>query len=90
MECPVPPQFQLNTVMGTSNEDLVNDPPRYLDVAQYECPEGHVFEVYDEIPDENGTYNFIEDVQVVNLTCADYADWLPMLVPECIRMFFKR
>ena len=85
MICPLPPTFQVLTPIGDSNFDLLNDPPEYMDVAQFTCPEGHAFEVYETIPDENGTYNMIPDVYVLNLTCAAYADWMPLQVPKCIR-----
>ena len=85
--CPEPPTFQPLTPIGESNLDLVNDPPQYMDVAQFWCPEGFVFETYDTIPDENGTYDMIPDLYQLNLTCASYADWMPLKVPECIRNY---
>ena len=56
-----------------------------MDVAQFWCPEGFVFETYETVPDQNGTYNMIPDLYTLNLTCAAYADWMPLKVPECIR-----
>ena len=85
VNCPQVPDFQLLTPVGESNIDLVNDPPQYMDVAQFWCPEGFVFETYETVPDENGTYNMIPDQYTLNLTCAAYADWMPLKVPECIR-----
>ena len=85
VNCPQVPDFQLLTPVGESNIDLVNDPPQYMDVAQFWCPEGFVFETYETVPDENGTYNMIPDLYTLNLTCAAYADWMPLKVPECIR-----
>lgn len=82
VKCP-PPPFSLE---GEFNNDLVHDPPRHLDVAQFSCPEGYVFEVYDPIPDENETYSLVEDLSsTINLTCSEYGDWLPLEVPLCIR-----
>ena len=56
-----------------------------MDVAQFWCPEGFVFETHETVPDQNGTYNMIPDLYSLNLTCAAYADWMPLKVPECIR-----
>ena len=85
VNCPEAPTFQVLTPVGESNHDLVNDPPQYMDVAQFWCPEGFVFETHETVPDENGTYNMIPDLYTLNLTCAAYADWMPLKVPECIR-----
>ena len=85
VKCPKPPTFQVLTPIGETNLELVKETPEYLDVAQFSCPEGHVFETYETVPDENGTYNMIEDVYYLNLTCAAYADWMPLQVPKCIR-----
>lgn len=80
-------QFLKLTPTGEFNLDYISDDgPQYLDVAQFSCPEGHVFEVYDQLPDENGSYPITPDVTTVNLTCADYGDWLPLQVPFCIKL----
>ena len=84
VECPPVPTFVAETPIGENNLDLVNDPPQYLDVAQFSCPEGYTFKVFDDMPNDNGTFELIEDVFNINLTCSDYADWLPLTVPECI------
>ena len=77
--------------MGESNLDMIlGDPPRYQDVAQYSCPEGYVFEIYQDFPNMSVNFGLIEDEQsVINLTCASYGDWLPIEVPPCIRKFRK-
>lgn len=90
MKCPEPPTFQDDSPAGEFNIDYIHDPPQYLDVAQFSCPEGFVFEVYDSVPDENGTYALIEDLSSINLTCSDYADWMPLEVPICIRKFYSQ
>ena len=89
VKCPKPPTFQVLTPIGETNLELVKETPEYLDVAQFSCPEGHVFETYETVPDENGTYNLIQDVYSLNLTCAAYADWMPLKVPKCIRKYNK-
>ena len=87
VECPPVPNFMPGTPIGESNLDEVGDPPQYLDVAQFTCPEGYTFEVFDDLPNDNGTFDLVEDVYSINLTCSDYADWLPLTVPECIRKY---
>ena len=75
-----------NTVKGQVNLDMVNNPPMYLDIVEYSCPEGYVFEIYQEYPNMSINYGLVEDEQpVLNLTCASYGDWLPLTVPQCIR-----
>ncbi len=90
VKCPEAPYVKETETNGPSNLDLVSDPPSYLDVAQYTCNEGYVFEVYDPLPDENGTYYLMEDVSTINLTCADNANWMPEEVPKCIRKLEKQ
>ena len=87
IECPDPPNFLPETVAGEIVYDMVGSPPSYQDIAQYSCPEGYVFEIYQEYPDPDINFGLIEDEQsVINLTCASYGDWLPVTVPRCIKI----
>ena len=63
-----------------------NQPYRYQDVIQYSCPEGYVFEIYQDFPNFTINWGLVEDEQSeINLTCASYGDWLPLSVPRCIK-----
>jgi hypothetical protein len=68
--------------------DIQVDQPVYMAIAQYSCPEGYVFEIYQHDPDPNVNFGLIEDEQSkVNLTCASYGNWSPVKVPLCIRKY---
>ena len=86
MQCPPVPTFQPNTVGGESTWDPEIDQPIYEAVNQYTCPDGHVFEIYQDFPNASINFGLIEDeTGVVNLTCAAFGDWEPSKVPPCIR-----
>lgn len=65
------------------------DEPIYQAVAQYTCPEGFVFEIYQHDPDPEINFGLIEDeTPELNVTCAPYGMWNPDPVPPCIRNYF--
>ena len=67
--------------------EYVSEVAEYLEYVTYSCPEGYMFEIHDNMPNENGEYGLIEDVRKLNLTCAEYGDWFPLEVPICISNF---
>ena len=83
MKCPEPPSFQRNSPEGTAILDYVSDIPEYLEYVTYTCPVGHMFEIYQDTPNEHGIYDLIEDIRSLNLTCADYGNWFPIELPKC-------
>ena len=87
VECPPAPYFQKNTPEGESTWDFLSDePPLFSEVATYTCPEGHVFEIYQDYPNFTINFGLIEpETDTVNLTCEAFADWSPSEVPRCIR-----
>lgn len=89
MRCPNAPKYQSGTkVYGLTDWDPTVDEAIYQAVAQYTCPEGYVFQIYQDDPDPVNATNFglIEDeTSELNVTCAAFADWSPSPVPPCIR-----
>ena len=90
VECPPAPYFQPDTPEGETTWDPDVDQPLYAEIATYTCPEGFVFEIYQDFPNISINFGLIEDeTDTVNLTCAAFADWSPSEVPPCIRMYFS-
>ena len=93
MRCPEAPIFKYGTEVFASTEwDPQSDEPIYQAIAQYTCPEGHVFEIYQEpVPDPDINFGLIEDeTSVLNVTCAAHAQWDPNPVPPCIRKLHEK
>ena len=55
VECPPAPYFQEDTPEGETTWDPENDVPLYSEVATYFCPEGYVFEIYEDPLNVNQT-----------------------------------
>ena len=90
MECPPAPYFQPDTPEGETTWDPDVDQPLYSEIATYTCPEGFVFEIYQDFPNITINFGLIEEeTDTVNLTCEAFADWSPNEVPPCIRMYFS-
>jgi hypothetical protein len=88
IECPPVPYFEEGPI-GERIWDKKVDKPIYEAIAQYSCPEGHVFEIYQESINISINFGLIEDEQSeVNLTCASYGLWLPAEVPLCKRKYY--
>ena len=90
MRCSSQPTWKLGTSIYSNTEwDPDIDEPIFQAVAQYTCPEGYVFEIYQHpIPDPDINFGLIvEETDVLNVTCAPYGLWEPLEVPPCIRKF---
>ena len=87
VKCPSAPKYQDGTkVYGLTDWDPTIDEAIYEAVAQYTCPEGYVFQIYQDDPDPEINFGLIEDETAeLNVTCAAFADWTPSPVPPCIR-----
>ena len=85
MKCPPPPQFEPGSVVGTW--DLKGEPKEsaYKDEVQYSCPEGYVFQIYQDNPNPCINHGLIlPETDIVKLKCAAWGDWNPPKVPLCI------
>ena len=90
VRCSSQPTWKLGTSIYSNTEwDPDIDEPIFQAVAQYTCPEGYVFEIYQHpIPDPDINFGLIVDeTDVLNVTCAPYGLWEPLEVPPCIRKF---
>ena len=88
VRCSSQPTWKLGTSIYSNTEwDPDIDEPIFQAVAQYTCPEGYVFEIYQHpIPDPDINFGLIVDeTDVLNVTCAPYGLWEPLEVPPCIR-----
>ena len=88
VRCSSQPTWKLGTsIYSNTVWDPDIDEPIFQAVAQYTCPEGYVFEIYQHpIPDPDINFGLIVDeTDVLNVTCAPYGLWEPLEVPPCIR-----
>ena len=88
VRCSSQPTWKLGTsIYSNTVWDPDVDEPIFQAVAQYSCPEGYVFEIYQHpIPDPDINFGLIVDeTDVLNVTCAPYGLWEPLEVPPCIR-----
>ena len=92
VRCPTQPSWKHGTtVYSDTFWDSDVDEPIYQAVAQYTCPEGFVFEIYQH-PVPNASINFgliVDETDILNITCAPYGLWDPQEVPPCIRTFIN-
>ena len=84
MKCPLPPWFR-GEIEGDFNykKDMARE---YEEKIEYTCPEGYVFQVYQDKPDPNKNHGLrVPESNKLTLECAAWGDWNPKQVPLCIR-----
>ena len=86
VRCTEPPKFNYDDIRGDRIWEEGTDEPIFEAIATYTCPEGYVFEIYQDTPNFTLNFGLIEDeTAVINLTCAAYGEWEPAEIPTCIR-----
>lgn len=86
VRCTEPPKFNYDDIRGDRIWEEGTDEPIFEAIATYTCPEGYVFEIYQDSPNFTVNFGLIEEeTAVINLTCAAYGEWEPAEIPTCIR-----
>ena len=89
VECTSEPKYEKAEVYADTFWDPDSDEAIFQAVAQHTCPEGYVFQIYQNPLNESVNFGLIEDeTDVLNVTCSPTGQWAPVEVPPCIRKWF--